>query len=134
EGPSARGRRGFRGTRGRERTCAHPRARRGRPGDGKGEVTMASTTKLEQATGELATRVASGMSRRSFLGKVTRFAVVIVGAGVGVEVFASPALALTCNCTGRRCDAGCTGDRYINCQQNGHSVTCTGLTGHAYCP
>jgi len=89
------------------------------------------TSQLQRATAGLSTKVASRVSRRSFLGRVGRLTMVMAAAGTIVGITAEEAFALQCDCDGRRCDAGCTGSRTApsGCRTGGHSVTCNGLTG-----
>lgn len=89
---------------------------------------------LGSAAGSLAKGAAAKLSRRSFLGKVGRYALVAAGSTAAIGFLASPAqahcLGFDCGCGGRPCDAGCGSGRGCpSCTNCSHSVTCQGLTG-----
>jgi len=95
---------------------------------------MPTSSQLESATATLSKNVASHVSRRSFLGWVGRVSMVMATAGTVVGITSQEAFALTCNCGGPSCNAGCSGSRACNCQQCGHSVTCGALGYSGQCP
>jgi hypothetical protein len=92
---------------------------------------MPTSSQLQSVTANLSKNVASRVSRRSFLGRVGRLTMVMAAAGTVVGMTAEEAFALQCDCAGRDCDAGCSGNRTApsGCRGTGHSVTCRGLTG-----
>lgn len=86
---------------------------------------------------QLAEMAAQGLakrsSRRSFLGYLGKVALFAAGAPAFINMTAREALALQCNCDGPGCNQGCGSPRPLTCGQQGHSVTCKGLTGSG-CP
>ena len=102
------------------------------------EVTQTSTNErsgIERTTDAASAFLARRISRRSFLGRVTKYSVAGVAGAAGAGILVNPALAtITCDCA-TTCTSGCTGDRNPPCGGSGshHSVTCLGLTGSG-CP
>lgn len=103
--------------------------------DNISQVAQTSTrgnSGIERTTGAAAAFLASRMSRRSFLGRVTKYSVASVAGAAGAGILVNPALAtLTCDFS-FTCDSGCAGDRRPPCGA-GRSITCLGYTG-SNCP
>lgn len=78
---------------------------------------------------------AGRISRRSMLGRIGKYALVLSGGGAVAALMATPAdAALECDCRDS-CTAECTGSKKCNCTACGHSVTCNALAGTtASCP
>lgn len=82
-------------------------------------------SRSERVSGRLAMRAGSRPRRRSFLGHEGRVGLVVAGAGLGVNAIADSAWALTCDCGGPNCNAGCGPGRGCpGCDVCSHSVTC----------
>lgn len=90
-----------------------------------------SPSVISGSANQLATSLASRVSRRTFFGRVGRMALVLTASSGAVGILSNPAYALHCNCPGPGCDSGCGSGRPNpgNCDQFGHSVTCMGLVG-----
>jgi len=91
---------------------------------------------IRNASSELARTAASRISRRSFLGGVGKYGLLLATAGGIIGISADPAAsALPCDCAHGSCTAGCSGDRGNPGCGRGNSITCRGLTGQGgVCP
>ncbi len=96
----------------------------------------ASASRLSRSTGHVATEVASRISRRSFIGRVGKLALVTAGGSAVLAFLADPAYALLCNCEGPDCSNDCGNGRPDpgGCDQFSHSVTCAALGFSGVCP
>lgn len=90
-----------------------------------------TSSRIANSTRRMSTGLASRISRRSFLGRAGKFALVIGGGGTAVGILADPALAtLQCDTCHPTCTACSTSNRPDpGCTAPGSSVTCKGLTG-----
>jgi hypothetical protein len=110
-------------------------------------MTGAGQTFISASVGGIAERLASRVTRRSFLGRVGRFALVLAESGTllgAISKGAQATLLGPCDCSNERgCDSGCTGSRPCptNCANPpptggcDHSISCKGLVpGTNGCP
>jgi hypothetical protein len=97
---------------------------------------MTEDSRIQLATGDVATRLASRVSRRSFLARAGRVALVLSAGGSAVGILSDPAYALPCDCGGGPKSSGCGSSRQNpgDCDEFSHSVTCKELTGDNSCP
>lgn len=98
-------------------------------------------TLISASAGGIAERLASRVTRRSFLGRVGRFALVLAGSGTVVGAISKGARATLlgpCDCSDElQCDSTCTGvrPRPSGCASPyDHSISCNKLIGRASCP
>ena len=97
------------------------------------------TSTAETLTAGLSRRFASRHSRRSFVGRVSKYSIALTAGMAAANRVVEPAFGtLICDCgNAEQCGSGCTGDRPCpsGCDHCGHSISCLKLTGQGgSCP